>query len=100
MIGLVLALALMADDPSSVDLTVHRTEAPGCNAIDAYYFGCSLARAAAAKRQRQEREQVGALMADGKCDDAAKVALRAADFDLAAKVRSLCTPTAPTPPPN
>lgn len=37
-----------------------------------------------------ERKEVGALMANGQCDDAMKRALREADYKMAATVKSLC----------
>lgn len=52
-----------------------------------YYYaelGC-MARANA------ERKEVGALMANGQCDDAMKRALREADYKMAATVKQLCT---------
>lgn len=93
MLGLVLALAVAAGERESVDVTIHQPDAPvKCSALDAYYFGCRLARSAAAKRQQEEREHVGKLIADGKCEEARRVALEAADFYAAEKVKALCTP--------
>lgn len=39
------------------------------------------------------REEVGALVADGKCADARKAALRAGDFQLADRAAGMCQPT-------
>lgn len=47
-------------------------------------------RSADASRQQRLRQRVGRLIADGKCDDARKVALKAGDLDLAERVPQLC----------
>jgi len=46
---------------------------------------------------RERKKTVGRLIADGKCEDARQVALKAGDLDLAARVIQLCVP-APTAP--
>lgn len=98
MIALSLAAALMASEgQSTVDVNVNNQTTPAhCGAIDAYYFGCSLAKSAEAKKREKERQEIGALMADGKCDDAERVALRDGDFDTAQRVKTLC-PSSPPP---
>lgn len=51
----------------------------------------AVAEAAEARLQTQRlRELVGALVADGKCDDARLAALKGGDFDLAERVRKIC----------
>lgn len=51
---------------------------------------------AARSRQRgiSLREKVGGLVAEGKCDDARKVALTGGDFDLADLAAKSCSPEA------
>ncbi|MBV9997188.1 MAG: hypothetical protein JO127_18440 [Caulobacteraceae bacterium] len=41
---------------------------------------------------RARNRQIGTLMADGRCDEARKMALQQGAFDLALKVKDLCTP--------
>ncbi|GFE72642.1 MULTISPECIES: hypothetical protein [Novosphingobium] len=45
-----------------------------------------------ARKQQGLREEVGALVADGKCADARKAALRAGDFALADQAGAMCKP--------
>lgn len=54
------------------------------------------ARADVAKAQARRAylaERVGALVADGKCDEARKIALRGGDFGLARQVKEACEPS-------
>ena len=44
----------------------------------------------AARKEQGLREEVGALVADGKCEDAKKAALRAGDFELADRAAAAC----------
>jgi hypothetical protein len=46
----------------------------------------------AVRQEQGLREEVGALIADGKCADARKAALRAGDFALAKEAGSMCQP--------
>ncbi|MFT4053718.1 MAG: hypothetical protein QM681_04370 [Novosphingobium sp.] len=46
----------------------------------------------AVRQEQGLREEVGALIADGKCSDARKAALRAGDFALAKEAGSMCEP--------
>ncbi len=43
-----------------------------------------------ARKELGLREEVGALVADGKCEDAKKAALRAGDFELADRAAAAC----------
>jgi hypothetical protein len=45
-----------------------------------------------AQRQQGLREEVGALVADGRCADARKTALKAGDFALADRADEMCAP--------
>lgn len=84
----------------NVDVTVHPDSQvpPKCSAFDAAYLNCSMAKSAAAKIQQQLKERVGQMIADGKCPDAYRTALSAGDFDVAAKVKGLCSdPAGGTP---
>ena len=96
MITLAMTVALLATPPTGVDVTVHGAGVPPkCGAFDAYYFGCALSRSKAARAQQDLRQKVGAMIADGKCDDAYRTALKAGDFDIAQQVQGLCqSPTA------
>ncbi len=44
------------------------------------------------RREQGLREEVGALVADGNCTEARKVALRAGDFALADRAGAMCKP--------
>ncbi|MEE4450490.1 hypothetical protein [Novosphingobium resinovorum] len=46
----------------------------------------------AARQEQGLREEVGGLVADGKCADARKVALRSGDFELADQAGAMCQP--------
>lgn len=58
--------------------------------LKAYLDGCSAAQVAEAKTEAANRSTVGGLIADGKCDDARRYALRSGDLDLAEHVARLC----------
>jgi len=45
-----------------------------------------------ARKEQGLREEVGALVADGKCEEAKKAALRAGDFELADRAAAACQP--------
>lgn len=47
----------------------------------------------AAERGAWTRRKVGRLIADGRCEDAKRAALRSGDLDLAANVATICRPT-------
>ena len=95
MIIVAMTLALLATAPGSIDVTVHGAGVPPkCGAFDAYYYGCALSRSKAAKAQQDLRQKVGAMIADGKCDDAYRTALQAGDFEIAQQVHGLCQPPA------
>jgi hypothetical protein len=47
-------------------------------------------RAAAAKILEARRKAVGLAIAEGRCDDALKIALTDGDLDLAERIKSLC----------
>ena len=47
-----------------------------------------------AQKQQGLLEDVGALVADGRCSEARKTALRAGDFALADRAGAMCKPTA------
>ena len=55
------------------------------------------AQAVAAQYRQHIFQAVGAAMADGKCDEAKGLALRAGEIDLAARVPQLCKPATPPP---
>ncbi|WP_395393737.1 hypothetical protein [Novosphingobium sp. BL-8A] len=44
------------------------------------------------RKEQGLREEVGALVADGRCEDAKKAALRAGDFELADRAAAACQP--------
>ena len=86
-----MTLALLATPPASLDVTVHGAVVPPkCGTLDAYYLGCALSRSKAAKARQDLRQKVGAMIADGKCDDAYRTALQAGDFEIAQQVQGLC----------
>ena len=61
------------------------------SAMDSYE---RLQQQSAIERAQQTRRRVGGLIAQGRCDDARTVALRAGDLDLAQQVAQACTPPA------
>lgn len=109
--GLSAAAALLAAAPSSAQTaTCYRlgnvascttSPAMGDNPAQQRYSGFQEVERLRDKNEerdavRQEqglREDVGALVADGKCADARKMALRAGDFALADKAGSMCAPS-------
>lgn len=58
--------------------------------IAAVAAGCSAASIAQAKARDKERKTLGALIADGQCDQARNQALRSGDLELAERVTRLC----------
>jgi DUF917 family protein len=55
-------------------------------------YGCSPAEIRFAKESKTIREKIGALIADGKCEEAKAIPLRVGDFDLAERVQKICVP--------
>lgn len=104
MIALIFAAALASGDSSNVNVTIQPTgPAYHCTVIEVLANNCMLSQAAAYRERNKERKAVGELLADGKCDEAMRLALRASDFGMARQVKELCVapekPASPAPPP-
>lgn len=76
--------------PQSTTERARECETGGVGATILY--GCSPAEIRFAKESKAIRERIGALIADGKCEDAKAIPLRVGDFDLAERVQKICVP--------
>jgi len=67
--------------------------APGaCLGKDWFLVGCSASDHRAAVADRDLRKVVTGLLAEGKCDEAVRVALSGSNLPLAREVKAFCAP--------
>ena len=60
--------------------------------MSALALGCTAGEIKRAKEIKAQRQQIGALVAEGRCEEAKAIPLKSGDFDLAERVQRLCTP--------
>lgn len=58
--------------------------------MSALALGCTVGEIKRAKEIKAQREQIGALIVAGRCEEAKAIPLRAGDLDLAERVQKLC----------
>lgn len=92
-LGVLIAVALAGASQAQPQqrTTVTIQDDPHDCADRGVFGGCSIGEVKAAKKARTLRQEVGAAAADGRCEDAVKIALKAGDFDLAERTKSLCS---------
>lgn len=69
-----------------------------CGYFTAMTVGCEGAMAQALKKRGELQQETGQLIADGRCDEAMKAALREGDFGMAQKVKDMCAALYPPSP--
>lgn len=89
---LALALAGAASAQPQQHTTVTVQDRPRDCADAGILGGCTAGEVKTAKKARALRGEVGMAAAEGRCEDAVKLALKAGDFDLAERTRALCKP--------